>query len=330
MGVKDIVTKDYTKESVVFADAFNQYIYKGEQVIKPENLRSLDTNLTGIPHGVEGAGAPIQRYRDVLKSVTAMEDDQGIYLLLAMEAQSEIHQAMPVRNMIYDALQYAAQVEETARAHRAARKAGDPEEKEKKPDTSEYLSGFYREDRLIPVITLVLYFAPGEWDGPRSLHEMLAVQDPEILSFVSDYKLNLIAPGQMSDAEIDRFNTSLREVMLFIKYSKDKARLKEMVQKDDRFRNMDRKAATVISTFTGVEFEQNLEEEKVDMCQALKEMMEDAASEGMQLGMQGERIATAKRMLDEGGLSVEFIARIASLSVEEVQALTESAVLNKA
>ena len=66
------------------------------------------------------------------------------------------------------------------------------------------------------------------------------------------------------------------------------------------------------------------------MCQALKEMMDDAASEGMQLGMQGERIATAKRMLDEGGLSVEFIARIASLSVEEVQALTESAVLNKA
>lgn len=26
MGAKDIVTKDYTKESVVFADAFNQYI----------------------------------------------------------------------------------------------------------------------------------------------------------------------------------------------------------------------------------------------------------------------------------------------------------------
>ena len=67
MGVKDIVTKDYTKESVVFADAFNQYIYKGEQVIKPENLRPLNTNLTGIPHGAEGAGVPVQRFRDVLK-----------------------------------------------------------------------------------------------------------------------------------------------------------------------------------------------------------------------------------------------------------------------
>ena len=320
MGAKDIFTKDYTKESEVFADAFNQYIYKGEQVIKAENLRPLDTNLTGIPHGAEGAGVPVQRYRDALKSVTAMEDDNAVYLLLGIEAQSEVHHAMPVRNMVYDALQYAAQVEETARAHRKARKAGEPEELEKNPDASEYLSGFYRDDRLIPVVTLVvyfgagvLYFSPGEWDGPMSLHEMLAVQDPEILSFVSDYKLNLIAPGQMSDAEIDQFNTSLREVMLFIKYSEDRVKLNEMVEKDDRFKNMDRKAASVISTVTGVEIEMNEEEDKVDMCQALREMMEESAQE--------ERVATAKRMLEAGGLTIEFIAKMANLSVKEVQAL---------
>lgn len=317
MGAKDIVTKDYTKESVVFADAFNQYIYKGEQVIKAENLRPLDTNLTGIPYGAEGAGVPVQRYRDVLKSVTAMEDDNAVYLLLGIESQSEIHQAMPVKNMIYDALQYASQVEEIARSHRSARKDKVPEELEKKPDASEYLSGFYREDRLIPVITLVVYFGAGEWDGPMSIHEMLSVQNPEILSYVSDYKLNLIAPGQMSDAEIDQFSTSLREVMLFIKYSKDRAKLHEMVQKDDRFKNMDKKAATVISTVTGVEFEEDYEEDKVDMCQALREMMEDATNEGIQ----SERTATARRMLEEGSFPVELISRIANLSVDEVQAL---------
>ena len=325
MGAKDIVTKDYTKESVVFADAFNQYIYKGEQVIKAENLRPLDTNLTGIPHGAEGAGIPVQRYRDALKSVTAMEDDNAVYLLLGIESQSEVHQAMPVKNMVYDALQYASQVEEIARCHRSDRKDKLPEELEKKPDASEYLSGFYREDRLIPVITLVLYFAPGEWDGPMSLHEMLAVQDPEILSFVSDYKLNLIAPGEMSDAEINQFSSSLREVMLFIKYSKDGAKLHEMVQKDDRFKNMDRKAATVISTVTGVEFEMNEEEEKVDMCEGMRGLLDDANKEGMQLGMQNERVAMAKRMLDEGSSSINFIAQMTGLSVDEVQVLATEA-----
>lgn len=246
-----------------------------------------------------------------------MEDDHRVYLLLAIEAQSEVHHALPVRNMVYDALQYAAQVEETARAHRSARKAGEPQELEKKPDASEYLSGFYRDDRLILVITLVLYFVPGEWDGPMSLHEMLAVQDPEILSFVSDYKLNLIAPGQMSDAEIDQFNTSLREVMLFIKYSKDKAKLHEMVEKDERFKNVDKKAATVISTMTGIEFEMDEEEEKVDMCEGMRGLLEDATNEGIQ----GERVAMAKRMLEEGSFSIELIAGITKLSEEEVQAL---------
>jgi hypothetical protein len=246
-----------------------------------------------------------------------MEDDNAVYLLLGIESQSEVHQAMPVKNMVYDALQYASQVEEIARSHRSARKDKVPEELEKKPDASEYLSGFYREDRLIPVITLVVYFGAGEWDGPMSIHEMLSVQNPEILSYVSDYKLNLIAPGQMSDTEIDQFSTSLREVMLFIKYSEDRAKLNEMIEKDDRFKNMDKKAATVISTVTGVEFEEDYEEDKVDMCQALREMMEDATNEGIQ----SERTATARRMLEEGSFPVELISRIANLSVDQVQAL---------
>lgn len=55
----------------------------------------------------------------------------------------------------------------------------------------------------------------------------------------------------------------------------------------------------------------------LNMCQTLIELMEDAANEGIQK----ERIEMAKRMLQEGGFSVEFIARIASLSVEEVQVL---------
>ena len=321
MGAKDIVTKDYTKESVVFADAFNQHIYKGEQVIKAETLRPLDTNLTGIPYGAEEAGVPVQRYRDVLKSVTAMEDDNAVYLLLGIEAQSEVHQAMPVKNMVYDALQYASQVEEIARSHRSARKDKVPEELEKKPDASEYLSGFYRDDRLIPVITLVVYFGAGEWDGPMSIHEMLSVQNPEILSYVSDYKLNLIAPGQMSDTEIDQFSTSLREVMLFIKYSEDRAKLNEMVEKDDRFKNMDRKAATVISTVTGIEIKNEIKEDKVNMCQALREMMEDANKEGMQNAC----VAMAKRMLEEGSFSINFIAQMTGLSVDEVQVLATEA-----
>ena len=47
------------------------------------------------------------------------------------------------------------------------------------------LSGFAKEDKLVPVITLTIYWNTGIWDGARSLHEMLDVQETDILKFVS-------------------------------------------------------------------------------------------------------------------------------------------------
>lgn len=35
----------------------------------------------------------------------------------------------------------------------------------------EYLTGFYSNGRLIPVITVVVYFGTDSWTAPRSLQE---------------------------------------------------------------------------------------------------------------------------------------------------------------
>ena len=43
MGQADIVTKEYMREPHVFADAFNFLLYDGRQVIKPSELKELDT-----------------------------------------------------------------------------------------------------------------------------------------------------------------------------------------------------------------------------------------------------------------------------------------------
>lgn len=68
---------------------------------------------------------------------------------------------MPVRNIIYDALQYGKQVSEVAKKHK---NQGD----RKGHNKGEYLSGFYKEDRIRPVVTLVVHFGADEWDGPVS------------------------------------------------------------------------------------------------------------------------------------------------------------------
>ena len=43
MGLKDTVTTKYMGQNQIFADAFNYYIYGGEQVIDPDSLEELDT-----------------------------------------------------------------------------------------------------------------------------------------------------------------------------------------------------------------------------------------------------------------------------------------------
>ena len=75
LGVKDTVTTKYMRQNEIFADAFNYFVYGGEQVINPESLEELDTCEVDVPYGGEkGAKQPVQRTRDVIKSVIAMMD----------------------------------------------------------------------------------------------------------------------------------------------------------------------------------------------------------------------------------------------------------------
>lgn len=125
MGYADGTAKEYTRQNDIFADAFNFYLHGGAQTIKPEQLRELDTAELSILPDAESRGKrngrSMQRYRDVLKSVSAMEDGRAAYLLLGIENQSAVHYDAPVKNLLYDALQYAGQVERRAKVHREER-----------------------------------------------------------------------------------------------------------------------------------------------------------------------------------------------------------------
>lgn len=49
-----------------------------------------------------------------------MQDEQAAYLLLGIENQAETHHAGPVRNLLYNAIHYARQVQEAADSRRNA------------------------------------------------------------------------------------------------------------------------------------------------------------------------------------------------------------------
>lgn len=288
----DIVTKNYLKDPYIFADIFNYYIYGGKQVIKPNELTERDTAKIALPYGSDGEAVAVQKFRDVQKLYAAKTDGKALYILFGIESQANVHLAMPVRNGLYDMMDYASQVEQIAKLHKRNDK------RKKKPDKDEFLSGFWREDRLIPSITLTIYFSPEPWDAPLSLSEMMGEMSPQTRAFLNDYRIHLMAPAQMSDDEIMQLDSSMREVLLFIKYSKDNKSLEKIVQSEDRFKGLERRAADVIEVITksGLKFKPG--EEVVDMCEAIKQIRLESERVGEERGILiGEKLGEERGKL---------------------------------
>ena len=298
MGLADTVTKAYMKDNSVFADAFNYLIYGGEAVVDPKQLQELDTTEIALPFGSQDEDGKqpeeaVQKYRDVLKSAIIKQDDEAAYILLGIENQTDIHYAMPVRNIIYDALQYGKQVADIAAKHRAS--DGDA----KGHSRGEYLSGFYKEDKITPVITLVLHFGANEWDGPLSLHEMMAVKNKNLLNFVQDYQIHLIDPAKLSAEDLERFSSSLREVIGYIKYSKDKKRLSEFLTDNPRML-IEANAARVIKAVTNTPLDIPEGAEVIDVCKAVEEMMNESEERGELRMLVKHNMGTPDEFLESG------------------------------
>ena len=333
MGTADMVTKEYMRENAVFADAFNYLIYNGKKVIDPAKLKEIDPTEIALPFGDEekagedkkgkvqetewssvkngsvrkkNAGRAgkktdaVQKYRDILKSAVIKQDEKMSYVLLGIENQTDVHYAMPVRNAIYDALQYGRQVADIAAEHRRNKKDFTGK------SNGEYLSGFLKEDCIKPVITLVIHFGAEEWDGPLSLHEMMSVSDIEILSFVENYRIHLIDPAKLTEEQLNKFSTSMREVIGYIKYSKNKDKLLEFLR-TDAHRSIEMNAARVIKTITNTPIEVSEEEGEIEMCKAIEDLIAESEARGRAEGevrgeargrAEGETRGEAKGMIE--------------------------------
>lgn len=66
LGRKDNVSKEYLSKSEYFADAFNYYLYDGERVIDPDDLKEREPSVS-VKIGRSGKGTVQGRIRDILK-----------------------------------------------------------------------------------------------------------------------------------------------------------------------------------------------------------------------------------------------------------------------
>mgnify|MGYP004613091305 FL=1 len=199
----DSADKVYWRQNETFADLFNAYLYNGEQVIKSEELEELDTDASDVVE-IGEVKESIRGARDVIK--IAKKYNGVEYVLLAIENQEGIHYAMPIRVMGYDHYSYNKQYNDRKNYY----KKNDIKLKD-----DEFLSGIRKTDKFLPVITLVLYYGEKDWDGPKSLYDMLVIPD-RIKHFVGNYPINII---QMKDNDLvlhNQYNVDLFKIMSII------------------------------------------------------------------------------------------------------------------
>lgn len=277
-----------------FADLINGIGCGGVQIVKDTDLLEVDT--------VAG-----RKQRDILRKVAF-----GVnFVIVGIENQETDDYEMPFRTMCYDVSVYQKQISKMKKINRANAKGLKP---------GEYMYGLKKEDRLKPVVTFVLYAGEGHWEGPHGLCDMMDFTDipDELKAMVSNYKINVIPIRQLSNTDV--FKTDVRHVFDFIRCSKDKKKLLELVENDVYYKEMDDDAYAVVTKYTNSkelvkEKEYSIQGGKNDMCQAIKDLMSDSREEGREEGM----LLTLIDLVKDNLLSIEEAAKRMKMTVEDFQ-----------
>ena len=228
---------------------------------------------------------------------------------------------MPYRILQYDCLVYKDQMDILEKEHR---------KKKDLRSSEEFLSGIKASDRLIPCITIVIYYGTRPWQTNFSMKDMFDVKD---MSSLIDFKMNLIEvhsdTHRYKDKELDLVFSMTRDI-LNANFNTIRNKYKQGIPKQ---------VALVIASMAKDEelYQQIKEEEKevIVMCESLDRMREEAKAEGMILGrrdgliqgktegiqigkIQGEEKAELRILTNllKKGISDSYILEITGVSSE--------------
>ena len=308
MQEKDAVTIEYFEEPVRFADLVNGFVFHGEQVVSPEDITELNRVIMKLWRKAGWLRAQMM-IRDLARQVRV-----GVgAVIVAVENQSDIHYAMPVRIMNADGATYEAQWKKLKKKHRAGRKMKE----------AEFLSGMLKDDKLIPCFTIVVYFGEEPWDGPKNLKDMLNLEvlPQQLREMVADYPVNLLEVRKLQHLEY--FKTDIRYVFGLLQNTGNSKMLKKYVEEHrEQFTDLEEDVYDVISMMSHSRELQEIKDKHktaqggIDMCKAIKELIAEGVEQGVEDG-----IALTKKVykLQAEGWSAQKIAQECGITVEKVK-----------
>ena len=305
---KDVSLKTFWRDNEHFADLFNATVFNGKQVLKPDKLTEMDTDVSATIHS-KSYNESITRNRDVVKKMS----DGVEFNILGLEIQDKTHYAMPLRTMTYDALGYIKEYNDIKKHHKLNKDSFSSHE--------EFLSGINKSDRFHPIITLVLYYGESLWDGPTCLSDMMISMPDNIKAYFSDYKLNLV---QILDSDKYTFyNEDVKDVFNIIRniYNDDF----ESIYREYESRNVDIDVMELICSITSVPKLMDLctdteQGGTVNMCEAMKRFQAECESKGMKEGIDSEKVNSIISMLEFGITKEQILTRYTKEDLERAEA----------
>ena len=144
---------------------------------------------------------------------------------------------------------------------------------------------------------------------------MMAVKNKNLLNFVQDYQIHLIDPAMLRAEDLKRFSSSLREVIGYIKYSKDKKRLSEFLTDNPRML-IEANAARVIKAVTNTPLDIPEGADVIDVCKAVEEMMNESEERG--------ELRMLVQLVRDGDLKLERAAEKAKMTVDQFEKVMEN------
>lgn len=301
MGNKDIGLKSYFKDATRYADLWNGGVFQGRQIVRADELQEI----TPV-HSKSDESAVLERIGDL---VMKQSYDGRRFAILALENQEKIDYGMPARILLQEALEYDRQIKEIRRENE--RNYREHYKIQNREDSStvyrndgEYLYKFRKEDRLLPVVTLVVYWGEGKWEGAESLHEMIDFGDTpegkELKKLIPEYPMHFL---DLSDFQhYEYFRTDLRPLLELFQRRNNKEKFAEYIRESEKIRNMNEESWYLLSQKTDSKSIRNLikkrereEKEERGMCNALDELIADGKEEGK---IEGRAVGKAEFIVD--------------------------------
>lgn len=288
MGRQDEYQFSYLDDDRRFADQVNGALFQGRQIVKPEELIQADHQIVYL--GKEDGKR--NSFKTVVDKARLWKGRQ--LHILVVENQNYVDYRMVLRAMLSESLGYQKQWKQKKRIHEQNR--------DFKNDTDAFLSGMEREEKFTPIITLVVYYGMAHpWDGPRSLYELLEI-DEEVKPFVTNYRLNLYDCHEHDSFET--YHTELRQVFEILRYGKDKEAMQRMMEADrEAYSRLDTETREFIEVVAKVKLpeEDKIMEngtEKYNMLGAFEEMRREGIEIGMEQGRQEGIVALVNSLKD--------------------------------